>query len=364
MRTHTRPLVCTVALFAFTACSEAADAPLAPPAAAVTLSNAPAELGSTVFDLTTNPDGSLLAAETFAGNVVSLRKGDMEVAGEGFFGVTGLAAIGGGNTLVLTGGGFGPPDMGTRLYRMSNGTTRMVADIGHFEETVNPDQVWNALEPESNPYNIVSMGGGAALVADAAGNSLLHISSRGDVDWIAVLTPQLASTQYLKDFVGCPAAPPSFCGLPSAIPAEPVATSVAVGPDGFAYIGELTGFPGTPGISRVWRTDVDNRHVLCPSADCTQVLGGLTSVVDMEFGPDERLYVVELDALGWFAIEVLGGTMAAGGRVKACDVDASTCEVVAEGLSLPLGLTFDAEGVPWIAENASLGGAGSVHPLF
>jgi len=272
--------------------------------------------------------------------------------------------VGRGNTLILTGGGFGlPADGENKLYRMSRGGARVIADLGHFEETVNPDQVWNALEPESNPYNLVSMGGGSALVADAAGNSLIHVAQDGAMDWVAVLTPQLAETQYLKDFVGCPGSGAPFCDLPEAIPAQPVATSVALGPDGYAYVGELTGFPGTPGISRVWRVSPDARNVLCPSADCTQVLGGLTSIVDMEFGPDGRLYAMELDALGWFAIEIAGGAVA-GGQVKACDVDAGTCEVVAGGLSLPLALAFDAEGMPWVSEHAFLGGPADVHPLF
>jgi hypothetical protein len=351
------------AITLLSACSDALE-PLAPPEISASLSNAPTMLGSTVFDLATNPDGSLLAGETFPGNVVELRKGEMSLVSEGLFGVTGLAPIGRGNTLVLTGGGFGPPEAGTKLYRVSRGGTRMVADLGHFEETVNPDQVWNTLEPESNPYNLVGLGGGAALVADAAGNSLVHVATNGAMDWVAVLTPQLAETQYLKDFVGCPESGAPFCGLPDAIPAQPVATSVAVGPDGYAYVGELTGFPGTPGISRVWRVDPNSRHVICPSADCTQALGGLTSVVDISFGPDGRLYVVELDALGWLAIEIVGGTAVAGGRVKSCDVATGTCDVVADGLSLPLALTFDAEGAPWVAENASLGGAADIRPLF
>jgi hypothetical protein len=356
-------LAACTALTLAAACSDAPD-PLTPPEVAASLSNAPAELGSTVFDLAANPDGSLLAGEIFTGNVVELRKGETALAGEGLFGVTGLAPVGRGNTLVLTGGGFGlPAELENKLFRMSRGGERMVADLGLFEETVNPDQVWNTLPPESNAYNVVGLGGGAALVADAAGNSVVHVATDGTMDWVAVLTPQLAETQYLKDFVGCPESAAPFCGLPVAIPAQPVATSVALGPDGYAYVGELTGFPATPGISRVWKVSPDARQVLCPSADCTQVLGGLTSVIDLEFGPDGLLYVTELDALGWLAIEIVGGAVA-GGQVKACDVDTGSCEVVAQGLSLPLAFTFDADGVPWVAQHQALGGPSNVGPLF
>jgi hypothetical protein len=347
-------------LLVATACADDPQA-FTQPEPSMSLANAPAVLSSSVFDLETNPDGSLLAAETFVG-ITALRMGSSDPVAE-LPGVTGLAAIGGGNTLAITGGGFGPDELARRLYRVSPGQLHEIADLGHFEETVNPDQIWNPGEPDSNPYNMVGLGGGSALVADAAANAILHVSTSGAVDWVAVLTPQLASTAPLKDFVGCPASGAPFCFLPDVIPAQPVATSVAVGPDGSIYAGELTGFPGTPGLSRVWRLPAGSRQVVCPSASCTEVLGGLTSIVDMAFGPDGLLYVVELDALGWLAIEIIGG-VAAGGRVMACDVAAGTCALVADGLSLPLALTFDVDGVPWIAENTALGvGDAEVHPL-
>ena len=44
-----------------------------------------------------------------------------------------------------------------------------VADLGAFEATVNPD----APEINPNPFDLVALPGGAALVADAGGNSLL-----------------------------------------------------------------------------------------------------------------------------------------------------------------------------------------------
>ena len=360
MKTAFRVMPLVLLLLWTAACTDDPQVPTQPEPF-LSLSNAPTVLTSTVFDLETNPDGSLLAAETFLG-ITELRKGATEFLAE-LPGVTGLAAVGRGNTLAITGGGFGPDELGRRMYRFAGGHLREVADLGHFEETVNPDQVWNDGEPDSNPYNIVGLGGGNALVADAAANAILHVSTNGAVDWVAVLPPQPASTQPLKDLVGCPAGPPDLCELPAEIQAQPVSTSVAVGPDGAIYAGELTGFPGTPGLSRVWRVEGGARHEVCPSASCTEVLSGLTSIVDMAFGPDGQLYVVELDALGWLAIEIIGG-VAAGGTVKACDVDAGTCSVMASGLSLPLALTFDLEGVAWIAENPALGvGGANVHPL-
>ena len=51
-----------------------------------------------------------------------------------------------------------------------------------------------------------------------------------------------------------------------------MATSIAVGPDGAYYAGELKGFPGTPGHPRVWRIEPGTRHTVCPSAECVAVV--------------------------------------------------------------------------------------------
>jgi sugar lactone lactonase YvrE len=182
------------------------------------------------------------------------------------------------------------------------------------------------------------------LVADAAANALLVVSARGEVDWVAVLPPKLLP------FMG------------NMIPAQPVATSIAVGPDGAYYVGELTGFPATPGNSLVWRIEAGTRRTVCPSASCAAVVEGLTSIMDLEFGPDGTLYVVELDQASWLA--TAGGTApAAGGAVKACDVDAGTCSIVASGLDLPSGIAVAADGTIWIAENESIPGVAHVHAL-
>src|SRR2546425_302944 len=106
------------------------------------------------------------------------------------------------------------------------------------------------------------------------------------------------------------------------------------GPDGAMYAGELTGFPATPGFSRIWRIEPDARHVTCGTddGDCTQVeisndcidfgpqgcgpqQGPRTSIVDITFGKDGTAYVVELDEASWLAATEGGGV---GGTVNAC----------------------------------------------
>jgi len=84
-------------------------------------------------------------------------------------------------------------------------------------------------------------------VADAGGNDLLIVDNSGTIDWIATLPVEIVSTDNIKNLVGCPAGPPNICNLPAAIPAQPVATSVAIGPDGAYYIGRAQGLPRTDG---------------------------------------------------------------------------------------------------------------------
>jgi hypothetical protein len=214
-------------------------------------------------------------------------------------------------------GGTGPG--AAKLYRVSRGRTRLIADLGLFETTVNPD----APEVNPNPFDVAALSGGAALVADAGGNDLLIVNNSGKIDWIATLPVELVSTENIKTLRGCPASGHPNCNLPPQIPAQPVATSVAIGPDGAYYMGELKGFPAPTGASRVWRIEPGTRHARCGiSPACTVVADGFTSIVDLAFGEDGTLYVVELDEASWFAVEALPPGSAVGGTVNACDLAA------------------------------------------
>jgi hypothetical protein len=79
------------------------------------------------------------------------------------------------------------------------------------------------------------------------------------------------------------------------------------------------------------------------------VVDGLTSVIDLAFGPDGYLYVVEYDANGWLAATALGN--AAGGTIRRCDVSTGECEIVESGILFPSAITFDKRGVLWLLEN-------------
>ncbi len=356
MRTRTPSLCFAVAVTVFAACADGPE-PMSPEAGAgfaASVGPVASTISAPVFGLATAPDGSLLAAETFAG-VTELRHGAVSPVAP-LFGVAGIDAIGRGDLLAVTWGDDPSDPTAQKLYRVSRGKTHEIADLGAYEEAVNPDQVWNPLPPESNPFNVAQLAGGKALVADAAANAILMVDEKGTIDWVAVLTPHDIPT------AGVP-----IPGLPPMFSAQPVATSIAVGPDGAYYAGELTGFPGTPGNSRIWRIEPGSRHVLCPSAACTMVANGLTSIMDLEFGPDGTLYVAIFDAASWLAVDgaAAGGPLApvAGGMVMACDVGTGACSPIAAGLGLVTAVTVGKDGRVWVADNSAIPGTASIHPV-
>jgi len=222
------------------------------------------------------------------------------------------------------------------LFRVVDGDVRPIADIAAFEADVNPD----GGEIDSNAFNVAGLRNKRALVADAAANALLHVGRKGRIDWVATLPDQRVPTRNAKRIVGCPDDPePDFefvCELPEKIPAQAVATSVAVGPDGAYYVGELKGFPAPRNRSRIWRIEAGTRHAECGSSPaCTVVGRGFTSIVDLSFRHDGSLLVVEFDERSWFALEAGQATV---GTVNSCDVASFQCEIV-DRLPLPTGAT-------------------------
>ena len=90
------------------------------------------------------------------------------------------------------------------------------------------------------------------------GNSILKISKNGRIQLVAVLPQHVNVPDAAAE--GCPWLSRHgwrFCAFPEIWeePIDPVATTVAVGPDGDIYAGELMGFPPIPGLSRIWRID-------------------------------------------------------------------------------------------------------------
>ncbi|MGH3881466.1 MAG: ScyD/ScyE family protein [Actinophytocola sp.] len=159
---------------------------------------------------------------------------------------------------------------GWLLRDKKHGSLRQVADIAGFEARANPD---GGL-PDSNPQSVLQSGSGQ-VVADAGGNSLVRVSSSGRVSTVATFPDRLVDA-------------PPFLGLPpgTKIPMQAVPTSVVRGPDGAYYVGSLTGFPFQVGGALVYR--------VVPGKAPTVYAGGFTNIIDIAFGPDRKLYVLEI----------------------------------------------------------------------
>ncbi len=300
--------------------------------------------------------GSVLIADAGAG-ILRLRDLNRELLAP-LPGIADVAPVDAVTQLAITGGG--PDPAAAKLYRVVRGTATQVADLGAFETSTNPDRA----EINSSPVDVVALPGGAALVADAGGNSLLIVSRTGVVDWVATLPDETVSTDNLKLLFNCPAGPPNICGQPPTAAASPGVTSVAIGPDGAYYVGELKGFPAPAGASRVWRIEPDARHARCGvSPDCSVVADGFTSIVDLAFDSSGKLYVLELDEASWFAVEVTGNPI--GGTINICEVSADTnlyddCRALASGLPSPLAITIDQTGRVHYLNNALQPGGAEV----
>ncbi len=280
-----------------------------------------------MFGIDPAPGGQLLVADAGQG-IVDADTGELVAA---LPGVTDVAPIGRGDMLALT-STFAPNAHGA-LYRVSRGGARKLVDLQDYE--VQNDPAGDGTGEGSDPYDLARMQGGKTLIADAAGNDLLVADEKGTVDWVASF--------------------PTQGGIQS------VPTSVAIGPDGAYYVGELTGFPAPLGLSRVWRVEPGSRHVRCGvSAACSVAVSARTSIIDLAFGPDSKLYVAQLEDTGWPAVE---GGAGVGGSVHACNVETGACQTVVSGIPMLTSIAFRGDSL-WGTILALVPGQADVVPLI
>ncbi len=258
---------------------------------------------------------------------------DVATRGSSFYTLTGLGADPAVRAM------FGPPltDMGW-LWRVSfDNDKQKLVDLSAYEATANPD----GGPVDSNPYSLVNLGGQRFAVADAGGNSLLAVNAAtGAISTLAVFPNRVVPVD--------PRLQAAF-GLPPAMPAESVPNSVAVGPDGALYVGELLGFPFTPGESRVYR--------VAPGQAPTVYASGFSSIIDIAFGPDGSLYVLEI-AKGSLIAAFLEGDFT--GALIKVDAQGNKTEIASEGLTAPGGVAINAAGQIYVTNNSIFPGMGQV----
>jgi hypothetical protein len=217
-----------------------------------------------------------------------------------------------------------------RLLRYAGGETTSVADLLAFERKNNPaeDVV------ESNPYSLEAHKG-KIVVVDAAANDLLRVTSGGNISTLAVFPEREV--------------PDPFTGEPVQMHAVP--DSVAVGPDGAYYVGQLTGYPFPVGGARVYR--------VAPGGGQPQVFArNFTNIIDVAFGPDESLYVLEITEKG--LLQALGPEGDLTGRLVRLYPDGRRKVVASEGLVAPTSVVVSRKGTIYVSNYGVFAGQGQV----
>jgi hypothetical protein len=128
-----------------------------------------------------------------------------------------------------------------------------------------------------------------------------------------------------------------------------VPTGVVKGPDGALYVSQLTGFPFPLGGAKVFR--VDPR-----SGEFTTYATGFTNAMDLDFGRDGTLYVLEIDSNSLLADGEEGGILAVppgGGTPQRIELPAGT-------LTTPGGIAVGRRGDLFVSNNATSPGIGEV----
>jgi hypothetical protein len=144
-----------------------------------------------------------------------------------------------------------------KLLDVTTGKANPLAAIDAFEYAHNSDGIKG--DRNSNPYGVIALAG-RRIVADAGANALLNVDDSGAVSLLTA--------------------------FPRNGKAQPVPTSLALGPDGAVYVGELALGAGK-GKARIWRVPLDGTP---PAVFAT----GFSTITGLAFGPDGSLYVTEL----------------------------------------------------------------------
>jgi hypothetical protein len=236
------------------------------------------------------------------------------------------------------------------LVRLNGTAGRIQARFGQFEAAHNPDHglgsmvVWHQESPiDSDPYSFVPYRGGYA-VADAGGNDLLFVSRAGKISVLAVF-PMISERAVAGTFG--PGQKRPFVARAQAVP-----DSVAVGPDGALYVGELGGEPLDVGKSDVFR--------VVPGHVPTVYARGFTAIGDIAFDRSGRLLVLEIDHKGLNDPALKRGAPPASGEIIRVGAHRRQTVVASTGLEFATGIAVAPDGDVYASLNGIATATGEV----
>jgi hypothetical protein len=189
-----------------------------------------------------------------------------------------------------------------RLFDLTTGRTP-VANISLIEWNRNLDKVKG--DRNSNPYAVLALAD-RQIVVDAGANAVLQVQG-SKISLLAVIPKN---------------------GKSQAVP-----TSIAQGPDGNFYVGELAEGAGK-GKARVWKI---------PAAGGTPEVyaTGFTTITGVAFGPDGSLFVTE------FAANVRKNNLK--GAVVRVAPDGTRTRLGGKSLLAPTGAAVDSTGAVYVS---------------
>lgn len=256
------------------------------------------------------------------GKVKTVAKGFASLGGPGgpfAAGVHGVSVAPDGKVYSVT--GSGPPQLvkklpalvrrqAGRLFDVSGGSLAAAARIDRLEWSQNVDKIKG--DRNSNPYAVLALAD-RQLVVDAGANAVFEVRG-GQVSLLAVIPKN---------------------GKHQSVP-----TSIAVGPTGELFVGELAEGAGK-GKARVWKI---------PAAGGTPTVHatGFTAISGVAFGPDGSLFVTEF-ARNFRKEDIRG-------RVVRVAPDGTRTNLAGNKLFAPTGAAVDSAGAVYVSNWSVLPG--------
>jgi glucose/arabinose dehydrogenase len=203
-----------------------------------------------------------------------------------------------------------------RLFDVSGGLRTPIARVDTLEWKHNYDKVKG--DDNSNPYAVLALKG-REIVVDAGANALYEVKK---------------------------GKPKLFAIIPKNGKSQPVPTSIAQGPDGAIYVGELAEGAG-PGKARVFR-------IPAKGGKPKVYAKGFSGVTGVAFGPDGSLYVTELGLTS----ETFQGDV-----IKVAP-DGTRTTLGAGKLTAPQGAAVDAAGALFVSTGSVFPGTAATEGPF